>query len=185
MHEWTTLDRRRIADFSPFLMLEARRVRTPDGRLVDPWTWIDTPDYVNVFAVTTICQLVALEVHKYAVGCSSLALPGGFIEPHEQPETAARRELQEETGYGGGRWRPLGTYVVDANRGAGRAHFFLALDVVPQGPTVDDDLEHPSVRLLSPAELDEALSHAAFRALPWAACAALGRAAWEADRRAD
>ena len=32
---------------------------------------------------------------------------GGHIEAHEQPLDAAKRELYEETGFGGGEWREL------------------------------------------------------------------------------
>lgn len=178
MSTWATLHRRLVASFPPYLNLEVRRVRAPDGRELEPWTWIDTPDYVNVFPVTSGPYVVALEVCKYAVGHRSLALPGGFIEAGEDPETAARRELREETGFTGGRWQPLGNYVVDANRGAGRAHFFLALDVVSTNPIISDDIERPQVRLLTPAELDHALRFGQFLVLPWVACAVLGRAAW-------
>ena len=51
------------------------------------------------------------------------------IDPNEQPEAAARRELQEETGYGGGSWHALGVLHPAASRFNNQVHSFLATGV--------------------------------------------------------
>lgn len=48
------------------------------------------------------------------------ALPGGFVEPEETVETAARRELWEETGIENVPVRQIGTYS-DPHRDRARA----------------------------------------------------------------
>src|SRR5437763_3613 len=47
-------------------------------------------------------------------GGAGVERPAGVVDPGApSPESAARRELLEETGYGGGAWRPL--LVASAN----------------------------------------------------------------------
>lgn len=55
-------------------------------------------------------------------------LPGGRLEANEDPETAARREFFEETGYTIGRLEP---WFTDVQQGAIRfsQHFFWATDL--------------------------------------------------------
>lgn len=85
-------------------------------------------------------------------------LPAGLIEPGEEPLTCARRELLEETGYTASDWRSLGTYVVDGNRGCGRAHVFEARGARSVSKPRTDEMEPLEVRLATPAELVEALA---------------------------
>src|SRR5262249_32319678 len=47
------------------------------------------------------------------------------------PLAAARRELLEETGYGGGEWTPLMTLSANSGTHANLTHSFLATGVVP------------------------------------------------------
>lgn len=61
----------------------------------------DFPDWVNVVAVTPDKQLVMIRQFRYGSRRSEIEIPGGMIDPGEDPVTAACRELQEETGYVG------------------------------------------------------------------------------------
>jgi ADP-ribose pyrophosphatase len=94
-----------------------------------------------VVAVTESGEFLCFHQVKYAVEGETLATVGGYLEPGETPLAAAKRELLEETGYEASKWIELGRYRVDANRGAGTAHFFLALQAHHVADRNADDLE--------------------------------------------
>ncbi|NTW00801.1 MAG: NUDIX hydrolase [Oscillochloris sp.] len=173
MKPWTTLTRETVLSSPPFLTVENHQVGLPDGRVIDGWQWVITPDYVNVVAVTLDGRFVLFRQTKYALAGTSLAPVGGYLEPGEDALVAAQRELQEEAGYEASRWLSLGAYPVDGNRGAGNAHLFLACDAVFVGHTPSDDLEEQELLLLSRAEVSTALAAGEFKLLSWAAIIAL------------
>lgn len=170
---WITLTREILLSSPPFLTVERHRVALPDGRLIDDWQWVITPDYINVIAVTAAGEFVLFRQTKYAVEGLSLAPVGGYLEPGEDPLAAAMRELREEAGYASERWESLGRFAVDGNRGAGHANLFLALDCVEVGRSPSDDLEAQEMLLLSRAEVARALFAGEFKVLAWAANVAL------------
>jgi ADP-ribose diphosphatase len=174
LRPWKTLARRVLCRVNRFLTVELHDVELPDGRKIPDWPWLVTPDYANVLARTADGRFLCLRQPKYAVPGIALAPVGGFIEPGEEPLAAAQRELREETGYEAREWHELSRGAVDANRGAGTAHLFLALDAAPRHPRHVDDLEQQELLTLSRAELEQALERGEFKVLAWAAVVALG-----------
>ena len=174
MNPWKTLSRRTILERKPFLSVELHAVETSNGQVIPDWTWIVSPDYVNVLAQTVEGSILCFRQTKYAVGGVSLAPIGGFIESGESAEAAAKRELLEETGYEGQEWKSLGSYAVDANRGVGRAHFFIARHARRVDSPIAGDLEEQTLLLLSRADIERALIAGDFKVLPWVAMVALG-----------
>ena len=156
-----------------FLRVEEHVVEFPDGRVIEEWGWVVSPSFINVVAVTDSGHILCFRQEKYAVAGLSLALPGGYLEAGEAPLAAAQRELLEETGYQAPQWHVLGSYVVDSNRGAGTAHFFLAAGATWRQQPHADDLERQELLLLTRDEVVQALAAGEFKALPWAACLAL------------
>ena len=66
--------------------------------------------------------------------------PGGVIDPGEEPEEAARRELFEETGYIAGRMTLLGSCSPNPALFESRIHCFLAQELTPTGSQkLDED----------------------------------------------
>ncbi len=173
MDSWKTLSRETVLDRGKFLRVEDHTVQLPDGRVIEQWPWVISPDFINVVAVTETGEFLCFHQVKYAVEGETLATVGGYLEPGEEPLAAAQRELLEETGYAATEWIALGHYRVDANRGAGTAHFFLALQARHVTKRDADDLEEQHLLHLTRAELEAALDAGQFKALPWAAIVAL------------
>ena len=68
------------------------------------------PGAVAIVAVTPEARLVMVRQYRYAAGRFLLEIPAGTLEPGENPEDTARRELREETGYSAKTLRPLGSF---------------------------------------------------------------------------
>jgi ADP-ribose pyrophosphatase len=168
MQPWKTLNRQTILNHSKYLIVENHRIQLPDGQLIDDWPWVIMPDFANVVAITEAGQFLCFRQTKYGIEDTSLAPVGGYLEPGEEPLAAAQRELLEETGYEASNWVELGHYVVDANRGAGTAHLFLAQQARWVTKPDADDLEEQQLLHLSRAEVETALSLGEFKVLPWA-----------------
>ena len=55
-------------------------------------------------------NVVLVRQYRHAVGKALLEAPAGGIEPTEDPDACAQRELQEETGFRAGELRKLGAF---------------------------------------------------------------------------
>lgn len=170
METWKTLNRRMILDQGKFLKVELHTVELPSGRTIPDWPWIITPDFVNIVAVTPEGQFLCFRQVKYAVEGTALAPMGGYLEPGEDPLSAAKRELLEETGYASQDWTFLGQAVVDANRGAGTAHFFMARNACRITDRNADDLEEQELLLVDRSALEAAIHAGEIKILPWLTC---------------
>ncbi|MBI2391839.1 MAG: NUDIX hydrolase [Deltaproteobacteria bacterium] len=120
---------------------------------------LETPqEWCNVVATTPDDHLIMVRLQRFGIDAPSLEIPGGLIDPGEQPIDAARRELAEESGYSARELVPL--TVVHANPAIQptRLHVFLATGCTPrpEGQQLDE-LEDCELVLVPLAELDDRL----------------------------
>ena len=77
LQQWETLGRTQVLDRKPWLSLEDHKVKLHTGQVIPDWLWVDTPDFVNVAAVTkkvpVYCCCVAVVL--YTVGISPQRKP--------------------------------------------------------------------------------------------------------------
>ena len=140
--------------------MDVESVRLPGGEVIDDFYVVKLPDYVVVLALTKTNDVAAVRQYKHSLGRVILTLPAGYVEEGEDALACARRELLEETGFVAGDWRALGSFVVDGNRGCGRAYLFLANGArICQVPAERDVLEEVEVRLMRRQELRAAILH--------------------------
>jgi len=104
---WEKLSQRLHASCKLFDVFDARYRHPVRGRERD-FVVMTVPDWVNVVALTTDHQLVLVRQFRFGIDDFSLEIPGGVMEPGEEPLAAAQRELREETGYSGINARVLG-----------------------------------------------------------------------------
>jgi len=178
MEPWKTRSRKVVYEKAPFLKVESHTIELPDGRVIENWPWIISPDYINVAAITEDGDYLCFRQTKYAVKGTTFALVGGYINEGEQPLTAAKRELLEETGYKARHWESMGAFAVDGSRGNGIAHFFLAREAYPAAEPDSDDLEEQMLLKLSRAEVEAAVARGAFKVLAWQAIMAMVLLRW-------
>jgi ADP-ribose pyrophosphatase len=108
---------------------------------------VDQPrDAVAIAARFEDGQLLLVRQYRHAVGDWLLEIPAGRLDPGESALEAARRELEEETGYRARSWRPLGSFVLAPGLCTERMTLFLAEGLEPAGdgrrtPDADEELE--------------------------------------------
>jgi 8-oxo-dGTP pyrophosphatase MutT (NUDIX family) len=102
------------------------RMRNPRSGAVLERLVLETPDWVNVVALTRGRDLVCVRQFRFGTGEVELEIPSGIVDPGEGHDEAARRELREETGYTAGRWRYLGAVAPNPAFQDNRCHHWLA-----------------------------------------------------------
>lgn len=107
--------------------------RHPHSRQVLKRIVLESVDWVNVVAVAEDGDCVMIRQFRFGVGYTTLEVPGGMVDPGEDPLAAARRELAEETGYSGGTWHYLGAVEPNPAFHDHLCHHYLAQDVRPAG----------------------------------------------------
>ncbi len=69
----------------------------PEGRAARREV-VEHPGAVALVPLTADGQVLLVRQYRYAAGRELLEIPAGTLEPGEDPEVCARRELEEETG---------------------------------------------------------------------------------------
>jgi ADP-ribose pyrophosphatase len=79
------------------ISLQVDHVRLPNGSTATREI-VKHPGAVGVLAVRD-GKMIVVEQYRKALEKSQVEIPAGKLDPGEPPEAAARRELEEETGY--------------------------------------------------------------------------------------
>lgn len=108
---------------------------------------------MNAVAITPDDRIVLARQYRHPVGDFFLEIPGGLVDSEDASfEAAARRELEEETGYTSSRWIEVTSLYANAAKQTNRMHVFLALDAVPTGRFSPEDTEEGMEVVTLPVE---------------------------------
>ena len=114
------------------------RVRLPDGQI----TTLDIiahPPAVVMVPVDDEDNIWFVSQYRHAVERVILELPAGVMEPGEEPELCAMRELREEIGMSANQIQKIGEFFIAPGYSSEYLHIFLATGLKPDPLPGDED----------------------------------------------
>jgi 8-oxo-dGTP pyrophosphatase MutT (NUDIX family) len=110
---------------SPWMEVREDAVITPDGK-DGAYGSVIFSDGASALPIDDEGYVYLAEMFRYAIGHVSIEVPGGIVDPGEEPLQAAARELKEELGITANEFIPLGYMDPFTGSVKSGAHLFLA-----------------------------------------------------------
>lgn len=136
--EWKIHGRRALYE-SWFVALDLVKVELPSGRVFEHEVVRVPRHSATVAAVDPDRGVLMIYRHRFITDRWGWEMPGGMVEPREDPETAARRECLEETGWSVDVVRQLTSMHPASGLSDQCFHLFLAEGASHVGPPTDPD----------------------------------------------
>jgi 8-oxo-dGTP pyrophosphatase MutT (NUDIX family) len=90
---------------------------------------VKAPDWVNIIPILSDGRVVLIRQWRYGIAAPCLEIPGGMVDPEENADEAAARELLEETGYNARKLMELGVTHPNPAFLSNRLTTYLATDL--------------------------------------------------------
>lgn len=133
--QWNVHGERMLYD-CPWLTLVLSDVERPDG-LRHGHHLVRLPQSVGIAVVDSADRVLMMWRHRFTTQTWNWELPGGWVDPGEDPVTAAVREAEEETGWRPGRVRELAYLQPIAGITDAEQFIYLAEEARYIGPPAD------------------------------------------------
>ncbi len=133
----------------PIFNIVREKLRLPSGLEQD----LCIVEHGGAVAIAARCEggeLLLVRQYRHAVHDWLVEIPAGRLEADEDPLAAAKRELEEETGYRANQWQALPGFFPAPGFCSERMHLFLATDlhaVEGGGAQQDADEEFEYLRM--------------------------------------
>ena len=148
--------------------------RFPDGRVFEPFYSYSRRNYVVIVASDTEGDFLCVQQFRQGIRKVTTEFPAGGIERKDGKEygirdlseeaaiDAAKRELQEETGYVSDEWKHLLTIPSNATMADNYAYLFAASNCRRISEQALDETEYLHVKKYSAKEIEELISEGNF-----------------------
>lgn len=136
-----------------FFKVHVHQSASPVTGKEHPFYVLSTRNWTNVLALTPEKKVLMVTQYRHGSEELSLEIPGGAVDPQEEPLAAAKRELREETGYEAKEWYALGVVRPNPAILNNHCYLYLALGARSVGELKLDEAEELEVSLHDLAEL--------------------------------
>lgn len=115
MRRWIRLGSRPVID-DRWLRVTADSCEIEPGKVIEPFYVVHENEWVHVYAINSLHEVLTVRQYRYAADAICTELPVGVVDADEAPESAAKRELLEETGHVAERWSYVGKLFANPAR---------------------------------------------------------------------
>lgn len=144
LKKWQVLSSE-VAFQNRWWLVHQDRCQLPNGRIIDDYFVRIARPIVMIIALTREREVVLVRQYRHGVRDILTELPAGYVEHGEDVLTAARRELQEETGFEAEEMIEIGRLVNDPTASNNFKHVFLAPNATPTSHQTPDPTEEIEV----------------------------------------
>lgn len=134
-------------------------VITSKGVEIPDFYVLEYPDCINVLAITREGKFIVERQYRHGIKETHYELCAGIVEKGEDPLEAAKRELLEETGYGGGKWELYMKSAFNPAMLSSINYTYIARDVEHISTQQLEKTEDIDVHLLTKEELLEKMNN--------------------------
>jgi ADP-ribose pyrophosphatase len=152
--------------------LERSIAASPESGGRHDFVRIRSADWVQIIPRTSDDEIVMVKQYRHGSSSITLEIPGGLLDPGEDPAAAAARECLEETGYRAGAVHSMGAMNPNPALFSNRLHSFYAHGVERVAEVQNTGTEHTEVVLVPVRELegmlrDNRIDHTLVAATLW------------------
>ena len=145
--KWKTLSSEYLSHETWFTVRKDTCERN-DGTIVNNYYVFEFPEWATAFPITAEGKIIMTKQYRHALGEVGIELPGGCVDKTDASfEDAIKRELLEETGYGGSQFFCVGQSFPNTGSQNNTLWSFLAVGVVKLQGQQLDEAEHIEIVL--------------------------------------
>lgn len=166
MKNWKKLSHEYLLK-TKWLSLRKDSYETPEGKIIDDFYIVERPNVVVIVPQTSEGKFVLVRQYRHGIEEIVLNFPMGFIDSGEEPRSAAKRELFEETGFHADTIKFLGKFFLTPSFTKISAHIFSAENLSAQETNHEksDTDEISEIVFVSRLELEDLIAREKFSGL--------------------
>ena len=151
---WKRKSSKQVADCRVFKVRQDFSERESDGKDGNFFV-IEAPNWINIVALTKDEKVVLVKQFRQGTQEITLEFPSGMIDDGEEPLTAAKRELLEETGFSSENIILIGKSNPNPAIQNNTMFHYLAVDCEKTSETSFDEHESLVTKMLPLGEIDD------------------------------